>query len=363
MTKTSRFGTIRALPSGRYQARYRLNTGEQITAGVYDSAVIAQQALDAIEVDMRRGDHWDDRKSKTRFRDYMVEYMAFREAQVAGITYRNDRSLLKLHLLPTFGHLQMRDFDTQTVDQWWQRMPVSQTRKNAYFLLKKALAYAVRWGYLKTSPATVETPGADVSEKRPTWHVDDFRRVLANVPTHIRMHNSPSPVPVVYKEALEVLFAGHLRLGELIALDVTDYDRRTGVIRVTKQRTDLGVTTGTKTGQEKEIELAVTGIAAMNRLPARIGTGPLFTGPRGGRLPRATLRNAWDEAVAAAGYENFHLHDLRHVGLSLLGQARRPLAEIMYRGGHSTVTSAMRYQHTDADRDSAAAAAMNKLLG
>lgn len=76
---TKKFGNIRVLQSGKAQARYYLPTGEQVTAGTFDTEEQAQDRLDEIEVDLRRGAHWDGRKGKTKFRDFMVEYMTHRE--------------------------------------------------------------------------------------------------------------------------------------------------------------------------------------------------------------------------------------------------------------------------------------------
>jgi integrase len=359
------FGTIRQTAAGRFQARYRLN-GAQVTAGTFDSADAAREALDGIQVDMRRGDHWDDRKSKTKFAVYMADYMALRQSKVAPGTFHNDRSYLRRHLMPAFGAMALRDIDVQSIDSWWNGMPATQTRRNAYFLLKKALDYAVRWGYLRANPAMVEEPGREVAKMRPTWSYKAFCAVLEHVPTSVALNNAKgdgAPVPVFYREALQVLFAGHLRLGELIALDAADYDRKTGILSVTHQITghSRGERVPTKTGQVKHIRLLKLGIDALAAMPPRIG-GPLFLGPRSGRLPRATLRDAWNSAVKAAELENFHLHDLRHVSLTLVAQAGESLKVIQDRGGHASVTAAMRYQHVDPERDAAAARAVDALL-
>jgi integrase len=50
-----------------------------------------------------------------------------------------------------------------------------------------------------------------------------------------------------------------------------------------------------------------------------IGDDPmarLFTGPRGGRVSTAVLRDAthWDEVVVQLRYEHLRRHDLRHTG-------------------------------------------------
>ncbi|MFG3296964.1 tyrosine-type recombinase/integrase [Streptomyces sp. NPDC048179] len=54
-------------------------------------------------------------------------------------------------------------------------------------------------------------------------------------------------------------------------------------------------------------------LALGNRPDAR-----LFTGPRGGRITTAVLRDAthWDDVVQSLGYEHLRRHDLRHTGLT-----------------------------------------------
>ncbi|WP_206642108.1 tyrosine-type recombinase/integrase [Nonomuraea polychroma] len=49
----------------------------------------------------------------------------------------------------------------------------------------------------------------------------------------------------------------------------------------------------------------------------------LFTGPRGGRISTAVLRDAThrDEVVAKLGYEHLRRHDLRHTGLTWMADA------------------------------------------
>ena len=54
----------------------------------------------------------------------------------------------------------------------------------------------------------------------------------------------------------------------------------------------------------------------------------LFTGPRGGRITTATLRDAtcWDEVVTKLGYEELKRHSLRHTGLTWMADAGRARA-------------------------------------
>jgi len=53
----------------------------------------------------------------------------------------------------------------------------------------------------------------------------------------------------------------------------------------------------------------------------------LFTGPRGGRITIAVLRDAtqWDAVVAALGYEHLRSQELRHTELTWMADTGVPV--------------------------------------
>ncbi|GAA2264170.1 site-specific integrase [Kitasatospora cystarginea] len=75
----------------------------------------------------------------------------------------------------------------------------------------------------------------------------------------------------------------------------------------------------------------------------------LYTGPRGGRISTAVLRDAthWDDVTRDLGYEHLRRHDLRHTGLTWMADASvlpHILKEI---AGHRLITTTQRYFHPD----------------
>jgi integrase len=75
----------------------------------------------------------------------------------------------------------------------------------------------------------------------------------------------------------------------------------------------------------------------------------LFTGPRGGRISTAVLRDAthWDEVVVKLGYEHLRRHDLRHTGLTWMADAGVPIHVLKDIAGHGHITTTQRYLHPD----------------
>jgi integrase len=91
----------------------------------------------------------------------------------------------------------------------------------------------------------------------------------------------------------------------------------------------------------------------------------LFTGPRGGRISTAVLRDAthWDEVVTELGYGYLRRHDLRHTGLTWMADAGVPVHVLRKIAGHGSITTTQRYLHPDRQAIVAAGQALSAHLG
>lgn len=343
------FGTTDKLASGRWRARYRDEDGRQVSTGTtYASEKEARKALNTIQIDLERGQFFDERKGNILFKDHAADVAAMRTDLSPG-TIRNNASLLNKQLLPYFGSKRLRDITIRQVDQWWATVPTGAVnRRNGYFLLSNLMKRAVRYGYIQASPCQVEDAGKDVAERRPTFSEADFRAVVDRLPQDLHV-------------VAWVLYGAHLRIGEVCGLNYSDY--KDGTLTVVRQYSDAGkrMIRKTKTQNHKTVALPPTARAALDAYvkehPA-LPLTPLFPGPRSDRMNAAWLRGQWNKAREAVGLPEFHPHDVRHVGLTRVAQNGGSTREVMARGGHASVTAAMRYQHASQERDQALAAAL-----
>jgi integrase len=113
-----------------------------------------------------------------------------------------------------------------------------------------------------------------------------------------------------------VLFAAAtgLRPGEWIALEQRDIDRQARVVYVRRAYRN-GRLKCTKTESSvRAVPLQGTALAALDQLPAGIGSALLFPSPRGGHLDLHNFRNRdWKPAQHAAGITPLRrVYDLRH---------------------------------------------------
>ncbi|WDM15145.1 tyrosine-type recombinase/integrase [Streptomyces lavenduligriseus] len=115
----------------------------------------------------------------------------------------------------------------------------------------------------------------------------------------------------------------------------------------------------------------VPGIEGIRPLVAQriLSVGPdpdarLFTGPRGGRISTAVLRDAthWDNVVIKLGYEHLRRHDLRHTGLTWFTDAGVPVHVRRRIAGHGSLMTTQRYLHPDVHKITAAGAALSAHL-
>jgi integrase len=160
-------------------------------------------------------------------------------------------------------------------------------------------------------------------------------------------------------------FAG-LRTGESLGLRRGDVDLLHGEVVVEHQAQEIAgsgrvvLAPKSEAGRRTVALPAVVVEALEHHLAAFSGPqtdSPVFTGPEGSPLRRATFSRAWRYAVRAAGApEGLRPHDLRHHAATLT--ARMPgitTKELMARIGHASPRAALIYQHATRERDRAVA--------
>ncbi|GAB3603244.1 tyrosine-type recombinase/integrase [Microbacterium aureliae] len=63
------------------------------------------------------------------------------------------------------------------------------------------------------------------------------------------------------------------------------------------------------------------------------------------------LGQAWRRAARKVGLGQFHVHDVRHAGLTMAAQAGATTRELMARAGHRTARASLIYQHAAEERN------------
>lgn len=360
--RSSHFGTIAKLPSGRYRIIYwqdgRRHT-ESFPMGTPVKAV--KSRLSSIETDIMRGSWASPKAGSISLREHAESWLAsgVRRNRIRPTTEAKYRGLLDRNILPTLGDIALNDMRPAHVRVWFDELVADHrsTASNAYRLLATMFNSAVRDELIVKSPCTIEGASRDPASERPTATVAECQAALAAVPKEHRV-------------AIMLTAWGQLRRSEVLGLQRRDVDLDAGTIKV--ERAWLITSGGQKllgdpktTAGRRTVHLPPDALDALRaHLDQFVGPADdawLFKGSRGQPVHPRTLTRVWATARSTIGRDDLVLHDLRHSGLTWVAQAGATTAELMRRGGHSSPVAAARYQHAADLRDKSLAEALGRM--
>ncbi|MCR8944474.1 site-specific integrase [Streptomyces sp. OUCMDZ-4982] len=280
----------------------------------------------------------------------------------------------RMRVVPALGHLAVRMITNGAVDrtvQNWIADELSRsTVKNTIAVLVRVMEQAVRDGITKVNPARV-TGWQKLHKQTEDELLDPRALALPDWETLLAL--ADALVAASHDEYRGwgdvVIFATCTagRIGEISGCRIGDIDTTQWIWTVRRQTTPApgGLTDkGTKGKRTRKVPILeeIRPLVAQRILSA--GPHPdarLFTGPRGGPISTAVLRDAthWDDVVTKLGYE--HLRPPRPPAhrTHLVRRRQVPVHVLRRIAGHGPLTTTQRYLHPDIRKITAAAAALS----
>ncbi|MEV0228114.1 site-specific integrase [Nonomuraea sp. NPDC050786] len=399
-----RFGNIRQLPSGRYQASYLGPDGRRHNAPeTYERKGDAERALSLIEAEIVRGDWIDPERGKIKLKDYAETWIKERPGLRPRTADLYTWTLNK-HITPYLGSVQLGKLSTAMVRRWRADLlgkGVSPTMlAKAYRLLRAVLMTAAEDdGIIPRNPCRIRGADAEHAEERPVLTVPQVfeladrlgRRPFGNVRKvkdgvyrlRFQRHGEMRTHPEIFLTRAEaeralwemardgradsdqdrrframVLLAtfASLRWGEVSALRRMDVDLVAKTVRVRVafvERSTGGLLLGppkSKAGR-RTVGIPESIVPILKEhLATYVQDEPgalMFPAAKGGPMRRSgfNTRTRWVEVVKDMGLPGLHFHDLRHTGNMLAAMSGAGLKDLMARMGHDNVRAAMIYQH------------------
>ena len=358
MARRRHFGTVRKLPSGRYQAGYWHEGKRHAAPGTVTAKADAHAYLSTVEADIRRGAWIDPRAGTVTLSEYARTWLD-RRPDLAVRTAELYAYVLDHYVLPKLGESTLAALSPSKVRGWHALLAGRHpsTAAKSYRLLATIMRTAVTDGLILTSPCRVKGASLESAPERPVVSVAEIRALVANMPERLRVF---------------VLLAAwcQLRRGELLGLQRGDVDLMHATVNIERSRTVTmaggSVVKAPKTAAGRRVLVIPPNVVDdlenhLERFTGPDPDAPLFTGEKGQLLALSTLTRAWKRARVTIGRPELHLHDLRHTGLTLAAVTGATTAELMHRAGHSSPAAALRYQHATRDRDTVLAAALAEL--
>lgn len=360
MAAKRRFGRVRKLPSGRWQARYKGPDGlDRPAPHTFPTKRDAEVWLTKTEADILDDEWLDPDLGRVAFADYASAWIEERP-DLRPKTVQLYRYLLRQHISPAFGTKPVASIREPHVRRWRKSLLddgiSTVTTAKAYRLLKAIFNTAVDDGLIRRNPCRIKGAGQETSPERSVLTLGQVY-VLADA------------ISPRYRAMILLTVFASLRWGELAALRRYDIDLHAGTVRVARQLTEVNgkLSFGPPKSNASLRTVSIPDVILPDlTLHLHRFTGPadddlIFTSPDGMPLRHSNFRRrAWLPALKAAGLPSIHFHDLRHTGNDLAADTGASLRELMKRMGHSTTRAALIYLHPKDERQQAIADAISK---
>lgn len=351
-----RFGWVRKLPSGRFQASYLGPDGQRHKApDTFPTERDADRWLVQVESTIMRQEWMNPDRAKVSVKEYAERWITERPG-LRPRTVHLYGWLLAKYITPYLGAVQLGQLDTPMVRKWRADLlaaGVSETMTaKAYRLLRAVLMTAANEDrIIPRNPCQVRGAGSENPEERPVLTVAQVFDLAS------RMADRR------YRAFVLLAAFATLRWGEITALRRMDVAPDASVVRVAGAFVELpgrGLVYGPPKSRAGLRSVAIPEAIRADLL-AHLDefTGPapdawVFTGQRGNPLRRGDFnpRTGWKKAVADIGVPHLHFHDLRHTGNTLAARTKASTKDLMARMGHDSSRAALIYQHatTEASR-------------
>ena len=350
MTYRRNFGSIRKLPSGRYQARYtHPHTGmRHLAPNTYPLKGDALAWLVDQESAIMQGTWKDTTTSRSTLGEYGLQW--FTQYKGKPNVREDYLSSWRVHVMPQLGSLAINDLTSERVRIWRDeclKVTGNYAVKNAYAALRIVMNVAIQDNIIKSNPCnrsnTVHIPP---KPKRPVLTPDQLADLATAAPKH-------------YAVLVLVLGWVGLRIGEACALRVSDLsltDPENATVRIQRRvkrlkTQELHFDTPKTAAGDRLVSLPLPLVQVIQQHISNAGIvdpdALVFTTQQGQCAITAAPKEI-TKALRKLGFNNTRTHDLRATAATAMTNSGASLVQVMHTLGHSTVDAAMRYQRATA---------------
>lgn len=352
-----RFGYVRKLPSGRWQASFIGPNGKrQYAPNSFRTYTDADRWLVNVEADISRGAWLDDKLGRETFGNYADAYLSD-NPDVGERWEETCRRNMRLHMTDLID-LPLIAITPPVVRSWYAKALAGTGGKTSiaqsYRFLRAVMNSAIRDQAITNNPCQIPGAGSDKAKER-------------GIASPVQVTELVGAITPRYRAAVLLAAWCGLRRGEVCALRTEDVDLVDGVVWVRKNRVEL-LESPRKFDKDPKTDAGRREVAFPPHLkpylvehmanwagPERFFVGRDGQPMRGNAVYQAFVRARNKVGVAVS------FHDLRHTGQTLAASTGATLADLKRRMGHASGAAALRYLHVVEGRDKELAGQLSEL--
>ncbi|MEZ7892721.1 MAG: site-specific integrase [Candidatus Wallbacteria bacterium] len=280
---------------------------------------------------------------------------------LAPKTYSGYKGQLRLHILPAFGRLRLKDINDKVIRQYYHSLKEPKARKDdrggrlaeqtilqSHQILSSILEKAVKWGYIAINPAKkVERPKVPRRQIK-CYDENDLKKLIQACETE----------PLKYRLMIYIAISTGLRRGELMGLCWNRVDLINGTITIDKTSQYIpGIGTITKSPKNEFSVRTVSLSASVIQLlkehkkiqeqdKENAGTlwnesGRVFTMWNGTPTHPDTISKWFAKFLKRRNLPHICFHSLRHTSASIAIALGINMKTVSSRLGHANISTTM----------------------
>ena len=286
------------------------------------------------------------KRRRTLFCDYVLDEFAptwlnyaTDGSELAAGSKRKHREYLAHLSHAFFWKYPLTGITTEDINRWLADLDNfggATPRKKTFQLLKSVYSKAVAEGAVDKSPVTMKAPAVPKSRQAqiPPATADELQIIYANMPSTTRL--------AVWLGAIL-----DLRIGEVVSLQVQDWNSKTQTLRVCHSAAENGGLKDTKTATSNTTQPVPPQLGKLinEACDGKQPTDFIVTCANGSHITPNRLRDHFNTAKVKAGRPDLHFHTLRATSITAAVATGASLKDTMLWGRHADAqTSIERYQ-------------------
>lgn len=289
----------------------------------------------------------DNMKFSELCEQYFALYATNKLKRVTAYTYEGQ---VKIHLLPEFGNLRLKNFTPNRISNFFGKLKVKpQTCKRIFTILESIFSFAVHQGLILKSPCIgVILPKAKNNDDKKMLN-------LSQVKILMKMLTSEDVESSQFSVIIRTLILTGLRASECLALQWGDVDFENSVISVKHNLCYDGQKTWLDTPKTKKSRRVIAMSAELAELlknhytrqqiiknSVKYDFNPLdmvFTSQSGGFKDRSGLLREFKRFIKDTDFSFATLHMLRHANATLLLNDGCDIKLVSENLGHSNIST------------------------
>lgn len=330
--------------SVRYRETYYLRGRKKLSPWFKKSsdAKIWKNRLETEKLSrLAQGQHYVDVQD-IPFGDYAEHWMkTYVKTSCVLRTYQGYESALRVHLIPIFGKVLLRDITEEDGMMLIQRLKITHQARgiqNIWQVLRAIMIKAYKERLIPINPLiNIKLPKPDISLHK-YWVQNEITKFLT----------APSTIESPIYHIAAVAVQTGMRLAELCGLCWDRVDFRRNLIHVTRTRDKTGLKDSTKNKLGRIIPMTAMVRALLTDLfdNREEGCEFVFTGTKGGPIPYGHIYRQFGIAQNNANIKNkIRFHDLRHTFASNYMMSGGNVFDLQKLLGHTKIEMTMVYAH------------------